>query len=408
MENYRQSEFVITGIGITSAIGQGKEKFTPALLAGESAFGIMKRPGRQNGTSFIGSEIDGLHGTETFPRKLLNAASFSAQTALVTLKECWEDAKLAGEDPRRIGLVIGGSNIQQREISNIHESYRDRTAFLRPTYGVSFMDSDLCGICTEVFGIRGLAHTVGGASASGQMAVILAVQAVLSGQVDICIALGATMDLSHWELQALRSMGAMGSDKYAYEPQKACRPFDKGRDGFIYGESCGAIVIEKANTARQRNAAVYGKIAGWSVCMDGNRNPDPSFEGEKYVLEQAMKMADLSAGDIDYINPHGTGSLIGDETELKAICDCRLSHAYINATKSITGHGLSAAGTVEIIATLLQMQSGKLHPTRNLEDPIDNTFNWVRKYSITHQIKNALSLSMGFGGVNTAVCLQNG
>lgn len=249
----------------------------------------------------------------------------------------------------RIGLVVGGSNFQQRENFEVYERYQDRSGFISPAYGLSFMDSDLCGICTDQFGITGLAYTVGGASASGQLAVIHAIQQVLSGEVDTCIALGALMDLSYMECEALRALGAMGTDKYADEPENACRPFDQNRDGFIYGESCGALVIERKETALRRGLKPYAALSGWSIKLDGNRNPDPSLEGEIHVIQKALERARLLPEDIDYINPHGTGSFIGDEIELKALRACRLSHAYINATKSITGHGLSAAGIVEII-----------------------------------------------------------
>jgi malonyl-ACP decarboxylase len=318
----------------------------------------------------------------------------------------------------RIGLVIGGSNLGQRELIQTYEAYAEHMSYLRPTYGLSFMDSDLCGLCTEQFGIRGLAYTVGGASASGHVAIIQAAQAVLTGTVDICIAMGALMDLSYLEFQALRTLGAMGTDRYANQPARACRPFDTDRDGFIYGEACGAVVIERASgpsavgetshtaTAIERGVNPYAVLAGWAVGMDGNRNPNPSYDGEVQVIQRALDAARLKAFEVDYINPHGTGSIIGDEIELKALRDCQLSHAYINTTKSITGHGLSAAGTVEVIATLLQMQASQLHPSLNLEDPLDPSFNWVLSQSIPHVISHALNLSLGFGGMNTALCLK--
>lgn len=402
-----QSELGITGVGITSAIGQGKVAFSSALMKGQHTFGVMQRPGRQDGTAFIGAEISSLHYPECFSKKMLRTASLSGKVALVSLHEAWEEAKLYEVDPSRIGLVIGGSNLQQRELIQTYEKYKDRNHLVSPTYGMSFMDSDLCGLCTEQFGIRGFAYTVGGASASGQVAILQAIQAIQTGQVDVCIAMGGLMDISSWECQALRNLGAMGTDQYANDPAAACRPFDKHRDGFIYGEACGVVVIERINSSMGRHITPYAILAGGAMAMDGNRNPNPSLEGEVKVIKKALKQAKISSKDIDYINPHGTGSIIGDETEIKAICDCQLSGAYINATKSITGHSLSAAGAVEVIATLVQMKESRLHPTRNLEDPIEPSCNWVKKQVVPHVIKNALSLSMGFGGVNTAICLQN-
>ena len=406
MKNPNPSELLITGLGVTSAIGQGKSAFTEALLQGRQVFGVMQRSCRQRETAFLGAEIPSLHLPDRLSKRLVRTASFSGQVALATLHEAWDEAKLDGVDATRIGLVIGGSNLGQRELIQAYETYAERLSYLRPTYGFSFMDSDLCGLCTEQFDIRGLAYTVGGASASGHVSITQAAQAVLTGTVDVCIAMGALMDLSYLECQALRALGAMGTDKYADEPAKACRPFDKDRDGFIYGEACGAVVIERAVTAMQRQVTPYAVLAGWAISMDGNRNPNPSSDGEAQVIQRALGTAGLSAQEIDYINPHGTGSLIGDEIELKALRDCRLSHAYINTTKSITGHGLSAAGTVEVIATLLQMQASQLHPSLNLAEPLDPSFNWVLSQPIPHVMAHALNISTGFGGINTAICLK--
>lgn len=401
-----RSEPVVTGIGVISATGQGKAAFAKALLNGDTAFGVMQRPGRQRESAYLGAEMDEIGFSPGITRQTLRAASLSAQAALFVLQEAWIEARLDDVDPRRIGLIVGGSNIQQRELTQVHEAYRDSPAFVRPTYALSFLDSDLCGFCTAQFGIRGLAYTVGGASASGQLAIVQAAQAVLTDQVDVCIALGALMDLSHWECQALRAVGAMGSDRYVNEPARACRPFDRDHDGFIFGEASGAVVIELPESSQRRGLAPYAALRGWGIAMDGNRNPDPSLEGEMQAIQISLDASGWTAAQIDYVNPHGTGSVIGDETELKALQACGLTGVFLNATKSLIGHGLSAAGTVEVIATLLQMQSGRLHPTRNLENPIEPEFHWVRDEPIDHQIENALTLSMGFGGINTALCWE--
>jgi malonyl-ACP decarboxylase len=412
-----RSDIVVSGVGVTSAIGQGKAAFISALLEGRHRFDVMRRPGRQrpshsgsspaDGAAFLGAEIPELSMPRSIPASMLRTASLSGQVAIATLHEAWQDARLDEVAPERIGLVVGGSNCQQRELTQAHDAYRGREQFLRPTYAMSFMDSDLCGLCTEAFGIRGFAHTAGGASASGQLAVIEAIHAVDSGRVDVCIAIGALMDLSYWECQGLRSLGAMGSDRYANEPALACRPFDRDRDGFIFGESCGVVVIEKRHSARRLERSPYARLSGWAIAMDANRNPNPSLEGEVAAINAALERANLSPSDVDYVNPHGTGSTIGDVTELESIRQCGLSHAHLNVTKSIIGHGISAAGAVELIAVILQMKAGKLHPTRNLENPIEPSFGWTGSEAVSHTIENALNLSMGFGGINTAVCVQS-
>ena len=406
-------DILVSGVGITSNIGQGKAAFVNGLLSGSHRFDVMKRPGRQapegagsEPTAYLGAEIDNIVMPARVPRHELRTASLTAKAVLASLDEAWQDAQLDDIDPTRIGLVVGGSNVQQRELVLTHEKYRQKLPFLRPTYAMSFMDSDICGLATETFGIKGFAVTMGGASASGQVAVVEAIEAVRSGRVDVCIAVGALMDLSYFECQGFRSLGAMGSDRWADQPDMACRPFDADRNGFIYGENCGVIVVERADRVARDGVTPYARIAGWAMGMDGHRNPDPSLAGEINVIEQALAMAGLMPDDIDYVNPHGTGSTIGDETELAAIRHCGLTHARINTTKSITGHGLTAAGNIELIATLLQMQAGRLHPSRNLDNPIETDFNWVRHEAVEHTMTNALKMSMGFGGVNTAVCLH--
>lgn len=408
-----RSDLLISGIGVTSAIGQGKADFLDALLGGRHRFDVMRRPGRQRpadergeGTAYLGAEIGTLGLPVEIPPNLLRTASFSAQVALASVYEAWHDAALDRLDPDRVGLVVGGSNFQQRELVQLHEAYRERPQFLRPTYAMSFMDSDLCGLCTEVFGIRGFAHTVGGASASGQVAVVQAIAAVQAGIVDACVAVGTLMDLSHWECQGLRSLGAMGSDRYAQRPEQACRPFDRDRDGFIYGEACAVLVIEREASAGRAGVRPYARIAGWAMGMDGNRNPNPSLDGEMAAIAKALQRAGLDAAQIDYVNPHGTGSGIGDVTELEALRRSGLEHAWLNTTKSLTGHGLSAAGAVELAAVALQMRAEQLHPSRNLDDCMEPSLRWVRERALDHRIGHALNLSMGFGGVNTAVCLS--
>jgi malonyl-ACP decarboxylase len=399
------SELVITGVGITTPLGQGRADVQQALLQGRTAFRVMQRPGRQKGGSrFLGAEIEALRLPIDVPEKLQRSISWSTQVALATAAEAFGDAQLEAVDPRRIGLVVGGSNLQQRDLMLTQEAYRERLEFLRPTYGQMFMDTDIAAVCAESLGIQGFAYSAGGASASGHLAIVQALHAVQAGRADACVAIGALMDLSCFECQGFRALGAMGSDRFADDPDAACRPFDRLHDGFIYGENCGAVVIQRATQARSKP---YAWVRGWSYQADAHRNPDPSLAAEMRAIDTAVEMSGIAASDFDYLNPHGTGSVLGDDIELQALKNCGLSGARINATKSLLGHGLSAAGTVEVIATLLQMQAGKLHPTANLREPIDPSFSWVRDEACQHEMRNALNTSFGFGGINSAICLSN-
>lgn len=396
----------ITGIGVATALGYGKEAFRDGLFAPRNVFGVMSRPGRQrpdSGCPYIGAEMP--EPPDLLPKRVARTASLTGRVAIAVLHEAWREAGLGGLDPARIGLVIGGSNLQAREHLLMQQAYAGRPAFLPPRHGHGFLDTDLCGLCTSVFEIRGFAYTVGGASASGALAVLHAAEAVRSGRVDACIALGALQDLSYVECQALRTLGTMGSDRFAAEPGRACRPFDRDRDGFIFGECCAALVVQRGDDLSVCGTS-YGSIAGGAHVADGSRGPDPSLAGEIRAIRLALAQAGLEPGEIDYVNAHGTGTPLGDDTELAAYRDVGLTEARINATKSIIGHGLGAAGAVELAAVLLQMRDGRLHATRNLETPVDPAHCWIVGAPERHRVRNALKLSFGFGGIDVAVVVR--
>lgn len=401
---------VISGVGVTSAIGGDKDAFADALRAGRHAFGYLARAGRTAGEGaprYVGAEIGESSLASVLDARTARTASWSARVAASTLAQAWDEARLSELPAARVGLVVGGSNVQQRDLAAVSEAGRDRVRFVRPSYASSFLDTDLVALCAERFGIRGACWSVGAASASGQMALIHAAMNVATGQTDACVALGALMDLSVWELQALRSAGAMGTDAFADAPAQAARPFDRRHDGFIFGENCAALVVETAGSARRRGVEPYAEILGWGIAGDASRGTAPSLDGEVDAINRALHNAAIAPADVDYYNAHGTGSPVGDATELSALHAAGLAGVAINATKSITGHGLTAAGAVEIAATLLQMKGGWLHPTRNLDEPIDPAFDWITGAAATRPVGIALSLSLGFGGINTAVCLRN-
>ena len=403
------SNIEITGIGIITSIGQGVATFKEALLSGETQFAYLKQPGRESIKPFIGAELPDINARTLFPEYsgLLRSATKSGQVAIVAVAEAWQDAQLTSSqvNPERVGLVVGGSNLQQCYQQQTWERYQSRPEFIRPTYGLTFWDTDILGLISQCFQIQGEGYSVGGASASGGVAIIHAARQILMGNSDICIALGALSDLSRYEFQALMNLGAMGSERFADRPNLACRPFDQDHDGFIYGEGCGAVILERTDRARQRGAQSHGQLKGWGLALDGNRSPEPSQKGEERAINTALAMADLQPENIDYVNTHGTASPLGDKTEVAALKSVGLNHCLLNSTKSLTGHCLTAAGVVEAIATVLQMKFGFCHPTKNLVNPIDTSLNWVKETSVQAEIKYAISNSFGFGGINTALLI---
>jgi malonyl-ACP decarboxylase len=262
-------------------------------------------------------------------------------------------------------------------------------------------DTDVVGILMEYFGFAGESYCVGGASAAGAVATIHAARQLQASALDACIAVGPLFDLSRWECQALTNLGAMGSGAFADDPLRACRPFDEQHDGFVYGEGCAALVLERLDTAQR----AHGTVLGWAQVYDGTRGPEPHTRGQQRAIMDALRMAELEPGQIDYVNPHGTGSPRGDRTELESLETVGLKHCWINATKSLTGHCLTASGAIEVVATLLQLRSGFLHPNRNLERPIDASFRWVPDHVLDTDLRFAVSTSFAFGGLSTALVL---
>lgn len=169
----------------------------------------------------------------------------------------------------------------------------------------------------------------------------------------------------------------------------------------MFGESCAALVIRRQDAGGR----AYGRILGGAHLANGNRGPEPSLAGETQAIRAALGQAGLPPESIDYVNTHGTGTPKGDETELAALREVGVFGAAINATKSLIGHGLSAAGAVETAAVLLQMQRGFLHQTQGLDDPIDDGFDWVRGAARPHKCRHALKLSFGFGGIDSALVI---
>ncbi len=398
---------LITGLGVLTAIGQGKANFIAALLAGHSAFGYLQRPGRESAQPFLGAEIATVETATLLAghQRLLRNGSLSTQVALLVALEAWQDAQLADPeiDRARIGLVVGGSNLQLREQAQTQQRHQTSPQFVNPTYGVTLWDTDLVGVLSQALQLQGEGYSVGGASASGALAMIQAARQLQSGTVDICLVVGALFDLSSVECQGLRNLGAMGSTRFADAPQAACRPFDQECDGFIYGEGAAVVVLERADHAQRRGVPVYGRLLGWGSVLDGNRQANPNQQGEIRAMQTALHMAGLQPAQINYVNTHGTSSPLGDQTEVAALKAMGLDHAPLNATKALTGHTLTAAGVVEAVATLLQMQAGQLHPTRNLHRPIDPTLPWVSEKAVAAQVDYALSNSFGFGGINATL-----
>lgn len=407
--SFSKSAIAVTGMGVVTAIGHNVAEFRENLFQGCTSFSRMHRAGHEQ-PGVIGAEIriDQLPVPKTPSAiKSFGLASLSQKTAILAIEEAWIDANLSQQElpPHRIGLVVGGGQVDLRELQQLREEYQARLKYLRPSYGVSIWETQTLGLIAETFDIHGEGLTVGGASAAGTMAIIHGFRQLQAGVVDACIVVAPMCDLSRFEIQALRSLGAMGSDRFADVPEQACRPFDTQSDGFILGEGCGAMILQRKDSLGSEATTPRAWLLGCGVAMSATKGPRSDTLAQQRAIELALKDAELLPEHIDYINTHGTGSPHGDAIELESIRNSHIDHCVLNSTKSLTGHCLTAAGMVESIATILQLQAGRCHGTRNLNTPIDSKLRWASNPSAKASINTAMKLSFAFGGLNCGLVI---
>jgi malonyl-ACP decarboxylase len=416
-------DIVITGMGVVTAAGTGCKDFAAALRSGRSGIGQVPpdcRLGIDVGALLTDIHLeDDLRCIEDLPadlftraRRAAHRAPFSAQVSVIGAAQAWCGAGLhrSRVDPSRVGLTVAGQNLNQRLGYDLQQRYGERLAYLPPSYGRHFLDTDQVGILSEILEIRGEGLTVGGASASGNVGLIQGSRLIGSGAAEVCVVVGAMMDLSPLELHALDAMGALCS-KASRPAGEVCRPFDRDRGGFVYGQGSGCLVLESRSSAEERGVEPLAALVGCALNLDGNRSTDPNPTGQATAMRQALRNARLSVADLDYINTHGTGSVLGDESELqaiKAVLDSQVARTWLNSTKSLVGHCLTAAGAIEAIATILQMRGKFLHPNLNLDHPIDAGCRFVGAGGASPvTVKTALSNSFGFGGICSSIAFRS-
>lgn len=417
----------VTGMGIITSAGDSVQNFERALKNGTSNIGYSQNKS-VNHSHVICGEVheDSVHNrldkymkaayiperSKKSARSLIYKSSFQVQAALATVFEAFcqadlFDSPIAGE---RMSIIVSGNNLTNSLQQKNYDKSRINPEYLSPQLALQFMDTYHIGVISEVFGIKGEGFTTGGASASGNAAIIKAKQLIDSGLADLCIVVGSLADLTDMELQTFYNIGALGGKKYINVPEQACRPFDENHEGFIYGQGAGCLILENEISVKARGCRPVAEILGGVMQLDGNHSSNPNEVGEIQVIQRVLYETGTDFGEINYINAHGTSSPLGDETELNAIRKVFKEHAcdiWINSTKGITGHCLYSAGIVEAIASIIQMEAGFVHPNINLDNPIDRNLKLAGKSMIPVEIKMALSNSFGFGGINTSVLLKN-
>ena len=413
----------VTGVGAITPFGVGVAPFARALREGRSAIRAAKlepfedaRPFALLSPEYGADWLAALKGREPtryeLARRTLRKAPISLVASAAAAYEAWEQAGLTASptEPRRSGLVVGGHDLAMGLEDELRSKFEASPHYLPPTYAVRMMDTDHVGVVSSLLDIRGEGFTVGGASASGNMAIIQGARLLRLGVVKRCLVIGALAELSPMALASLDALGALGGHAYTDAPERASRPFDANRDGFIYSQAAGAIVLEPRSDAERRGATVLGLLAGAGISLDGTHTSEPSSEGEARAMKRALGDASLSPEDVDTINAHGTSSRLGDEAELEALVKvfgARSADLRVQSTKGILGHSLWSAGVLEAVALLTQMAESFIHPNVNLDEPIRDDVGLVGSRATSPGPRVALSNSFGFGGINTSILIEH-
>jgi len=410
-------------MGIVSSIGHDVAAFARLLLEGRSGIGHITRETVPPLAVKIGAEIVDFSFSTTLrdmaglPEALKDAASrlarrepFTIQTSVIAALQAWQQAGLHADNvpPKRIALVIAGHNTTQNYAYGLNAGFQSRPEYLTPRYAVQFMDSHQIGVLSEIFGIQGEGCVAGGASASGNVGIIQGMRLIQAGLADACLVVGVVADLSPMEVQGFHALGAMGAKQFRDAPEKACRPFDTRHEGFIHGQASACVVLEAGDVAAARGATSFAEILGGAINLHATASPQPDAGGEARAMRGALAQSGLAPDDIGYVNTHGTSSPLGDATEVRAIeqvFGTHFQHVWLNATKGLTGHCLNSAGVVELIATVVQMREGFLHPNANLENPIQAA-RFVGATAVREHVDVAMSNAFGFGGINTSIVLR--
>jgi 3-oxoacyl-[acyl-carrier-protein] synthase II len=413
IEDKEERRAVITGIGIISPIGTGKEEFWDCLERGRCGVVRVDDMIDLSGINTkIGApvEFDPLEFMDKRRTKRLGRAT---QLAIAATKLALEDSglDLEGEDKERIGVLMGtGIGNVEAIIANQDRFQKEGPRKVSPFFIPQFMPNALSGEISIEWGLRGPNLGMVSACASSNHAIGLGADLIKAGYADVVISGGAEAVMLPLTYAGFDRMGALS--RRNDDPHKASRPFDLKRDGFVLGEGGGILILESLEHALKRDAYIYALVAGFGMSCDANHITAPleNGEGARWAMEMALEKAGIKPQDVDYINAHGTATPLGDKSETKAIKAVFGEYAYkipISSTKSQIGHLLGAAAAAEAIATLLALERGVIHPTINYEHPdpecdLDYVPNKARKA----KVRVAISNSFGFGGHNTCLVLR--
>jgi len=415
---HKKRRVVVTGLGVVSPIGNTLEDFWKSILEGKSGVRRLTCFDPAHFTCKIGAEVKHFDPTPYLSAKEIKRMDRFVQFAVVSAKMAVTDAKLHldKEDRNRIGVMIGSGIGGLHTVESEHKKFiqhgpekgPDRISpFLIPMLIVN-MGS---GQVSITLGLKGPNSAVATACATGNHAIGDAFRIIERGEADAMVCGGSEAAITHMGFGGFCALKAL-STAYNDEPERASRPFDKNRDGFVIGEGSGVVVLEEMEHAVKRGARIYCELIGYGMSGDAYHMtaPDPQGDGGTRCMIASLKDGGIKPEDVDYINAHGTSTIYNDRIETLAIKKVFGAHARklaVSSTKSVMGHMLGAAGGAELIVCALAMKHGIIPPTINYETPDPECdLDYVPNKPRAAKINVALSNALGFGGHNATLVVK--
>ncbi len=409
---------VVTGLGVVSPIGINIQEFWKSALSGRSGITALEPfdslPLEAYRSRVVG-RVRGFDLERVVENTRADRMDRYAQFALAASKGALDDSglEMRREDPHRVGVIVGagmgGMLIAEEGFARVYWSGRPER--VHPNFIPMITLNSASGIVAIAFGAKGPNLTISTACSSSAHAIGQALNCIRAGQADVVIAVGADASIFPLTFAGFCSLRAL-STAFNDTPERASRPFDRGRDGFVMGEGAGAMILESLAHATRRKARIYAEVAGYAATSEAHHMVIPREDGAEVVvtMSQALRDAGVVPRQVDYINAHATSTPVGDAAEVTAIRRLfrgRAERVLVNATKSLIGHTLGAAGIMGGIVCALSLRTGQVHPTVNYEDPdpaceLPGISNKVQESAC----RVALLNSFGFGSNNAAVVFK--
>lgn len=407
-----RKRIVITGLGLIAPTGNSVAEAWENIAAGQSGIGRITLFDPDLVANPIAGEIKNFDAADVFGRKEVRRMDRVMQLALYASQQALADSGLEITDANRydVGCVIGSGvggieSMAEAIIALDRKGHRGVSALAIPKL---LIDSSAGKVSLEL-GLRGPNFCITTACASGNNAIGEATEIIRRGQAKVMLAGASEAALVPFTVAGFANMKALSNCE---DPARASRPFDAQRDGFVIGEGAGTLVLEDLDHALARGAKIYGEVIGYGHTSDAHHPTAPieTGEGAAVAMQFALRDAGIEAGDIDYINAHGTGTPLNDKAETNALKRGLGEEAYaipISSTKSMTGHLLGAAGALEAIVCLMAMQHNFIPPTINLDTPDpDCDLNYTPNEGLAHEVNITMNNAFGFGGHNAVIIMS--